>query len=139
MLETRLLLEPKLVLRRGLQRPEELCPCPAAPGCPAASPSRWPRPPGLHCPDPPAELRLQQPSGDSWLVLAGDSRDDTKPGQGNASLAEGNGELVLKQAVVASPARPAGEAATAPRRFPTHSGSLGKHRLPDIPFNTQIL
>ena len=49
---------------------------------------------------------LQQSSDDSWLVLEQSSRGDTKPGKGDASLAGGEGELVLKQAVRASPAPP---------------------------------
>lgn len=122
----------------------------AARGRPAASPSHRPK---NHIPAlaaelfPPRELAtclpgLQQPSHRSRLVLAQGNGGDTEAGKGAASLAGGEGRLVLNQAGGASPAPPAAP----PERqrllggtFQPARGSICQRRLPAIPFDTQTL
>lgn len=127
----------KLLLRKTLQRSrhcgpaEQLCggqqpPSAAAPRCTSL--------PSL----------LSSSLWTSFLpACLGYSNHATTPGliwhkATKTSPSQGRVELVLKQVVGTCPAPPK-EAAIARRLFPTHSSSPGRHRLPDIPFDTQIL
>lgn len=109
--DNRLPLKPALGLRRTLQRSEAAVLLLTSSG--VASSLHQPLPQDALTAElfPLRELvtrlpGLQQPSDDSWLVLAQGNRGDPNPGKGDASLAGGEGELVLKQAVGASPAPP---------------------------------